>query len=532
MSNWKREKLGNVVRCWIKGATPARSHKEYFAKKPGIPWVRVGDLKGRYLTEAEVYLTASGARETHGQVPKGAVLLSVSGTIGKTAIAGTDLTINQAIQAMVFDEGQVLPEYAYYYFQFFCPWLEAKSNTVTIPNLTKRQLEETYILFPCLEEQGYLTDVMKRAEDLQGKQENAFQAIRQAFFGALWRKISNSSYKIKKSKLKDYLVEPILAGSAFRQDYRGQNYTLIHALPESEWTFRMLEGHREVRLDGSRSEQYTLNKGDLLVGGTKAGTSFQCLLVEEGREGVVWGSGILRIRVQERRLRPEFLLAWMRLCAEYGIYDFFRGRTAVDVNGLNRFPIPIVEPEVQDKFVLIVRRITKLQYQLEEIKAKNARFYQSMLAAAFCGSLSKNYRTRHSLEEPALSLLKQNYFARSIEPYAAEGAVSINWEKAFGEEKRKMIEQLSEFQKEILGGFLGSETPMPIHVVHKKLKKSGKSFGRSYSVQDAIATVKILEGLGLLEKTPPEKLYLDETELKDPAGKPITIQNYQAFDGD
>lgn len=104
--------------------------------KRGFPGVRVSDLKGGILTETELYLTPEGAGQIKGQVPKGAVLLSVSGTIGKAAIAGKDLKVNQAVQAMVFDETMVLAEYAYYYFQYYRGWLETKANTVTIPNLT------------------------------------------------------------------------------------------------------------------------------------------------------------------------------------------------------------------------------------------------------------------------------------------------------------------------------------------------------------------------------------------------------------
>ena len=98
MINWQRKLLKDIVVRWIKGSTPERSHKEYYTNKPGIPWARAGDLNGGILVNTEEYLTAEGAEQIKGWVPKGTVLLSVSGTIGKTAIAGIDLKINQAIQ--------------------------------------------------------------------------------------------------------------------------------------------------------------------------------------------------------------------------------------------------------------------------------------------------------------------------------------------------------------------------------------------------------------------------------------------------
>ena len=38
---------------------------------------------------------------------------------------------------------------------------------------------------------------------------------------------------------------------------------------------------------------------------------------------------------------------------------------------------------------------------------------------------------------------------------------------------------------------------------------------------------RLLEALGFLEKTVPQKLYMGEKEVRDSAGHPITIQKYQ-----
>ena len=50
---------------------------------------------------------------------------------------------------------------------------------------------------------------------------------------------------------------------------------------------------------------------------------------------------------------------------------------------------------------------------------------------------------------------------------------------------------------------------------------------KGYSVQDALASARLLEALGFLEKTVPQKLYMGEKEVRDSAGHPITIQKYQ-----
>lgn len=114
LENWKQRPLSQVVSRWIRGTTLNRSKTDYYTKDPqpeSLPWTRVGDIKEEYISKTENYLTKEGADQIPWLVvPEGAVLLSVSGTIGKAAIAGCDMVVNQAIQAMVFDEEQVLPE--------------------------------------------------------------------------------------------------------------------------------------------------------------------------------------------------------------------------------------------------------------------------------------------------------------------------------------------------------------------------------------------------------------------------------------
>lgn len=203
MENWKQKPLSQVVSRWIRGTTLNRSRADYYTKTPGpesLPWARVGDMKEGLLCETENYLTKEGVDQIPWLiVPEGAVLLSVSGTIGKSAIAGCDLVVNQAIQAMIFDEGQILPEYACFYLEFYRPWLIERANAVTVPNLTKEQLSGIPVVFPCLEEQQVIVDQLKRARRLMQRSrrsEDTLNRILENAFG----KIARSRFKRRKNK--------------------------------------------------------------------------------------------------------------------------------------------------------------------------------------------------------------------------------------------------------------------------------------------------------------------------------------------
>ena len=527
MINWQRKLLKEVVLYWIRGATPSRSRKEYYTASSNFPWVRASDLKGGILTETELYLTPEGAGQIKGQVPKGAVLLSVSGTIGKLAIAGRDLKINQAVQAMVFDETMVLAEYAYYYFQYYRPWMEAKANAVTIPNLTRSQLENTYILFPCLEEQKYIVDLMMRAEGLSKKNQNTLAAIEQMLYSAIYKQLQSLSGERREQQLRDYLKEPVLQGIVSRKEEEPNCY-YINSLHGKGWALNVNEDDFTFCASGADLNRYTLKQGDILLRRYRQDSEADCLLVTEDLENVIFGRNFYRIRIREDQLRSEFLVVWLHFYFKY--YGVTQGKAKAirDRSSFSNIPIPPVPIEIQDKFVKIVHLALEIQNKAAEIEKKTERFYQALLASALTSDMSKSYRSRHGLEEPKLSFIGRHYQATGLERIKDSGfATNLKWEVLFNNKERQMIEYLSEFQKDVLRKYLEAEDPAPIHVIFKKIREEHKSYDRNYSIQDAIMAVKILEGWGFLNRTLPEKIYIGEKEITDLHGGSITIQKYQ-----
>jgi len=210
----------------------------------------------------------------------------------------------------------------------------------------------------------------------------------------------------------------------------------------------------------------------------------------------------------------------------YTFWEFFMGGTALSRKILENVPVPQIGQEEQEQYVRIVRPLLRIVHRQTEWEESYWSFYRSMLAWAFLGHLSADYRRLHHIEGPDFALLLQHYYVKP-ETLKLAGVRAADWERSIQEEKRQLLEHLSAFQRAILEGFVESEAPMPVHIIHKQLKSERNPIYKGYSIQDALATVKLLEELGFLEKTLPERLYRNGEELQDFAGKPITIQNYQ-----
>ena len=94
--SWEWCKLG-WIGTWGAGATPAKGNPEFYDKGT-IPWLRTGELNNSYVYDSEIKVTEKALEKCSLRMcQKGDVLIAMYGaTIGKVAIAGIELTTNQA----------------------------------------------------------------------------------------------------------------------------------------------------------------------------------------------------------------------------------------------------------------------------------------------------------------------------------------------------------------------------------------------------------------------------------------------------
>lgn len=139
--------IGNIVT----GNTPSRSDLANYGGE--IPWVKPPELDNvDLIVKTEETLTEKGARVAR-LVPKGTVLVSCIGNLGKVGLAGTQLATNQQINSIVLNEQLVLPKYCFFYCKTLKKWLNDNSSATTIPIVNKNRFSEAPFLLPPLSEQ-------------------------------------------------------------------------------------------------------------------------------------------------------------------------------------------------------------------------------------------------------------------------------------------------------------------------------------------------------------------------------------------
>jgi len=533
-NSWTTLPLRHVVRSWFGGTTPNRAKEEYNAdSENGIPWARVGDLQGRFLFETQTYLSEEALRGNLRPVPKGTVLLSTSGTIGKVAIAGRKLAMNQAIQGMLFHPEMLLPAYAYYYFLFSKERLQHMANAVTIPNLTRARLKSFVISFPSLAEQQLIIDKLTQMEDALTKQKQLVTLYETPVTNLFFKLFGTLIDRAQMRPLAE-LSEPVIAGLRLKQTASESDLSLLNTLPPHTLTTSDTSGAVKIDPSPREIEQYRILPGDILIRRNAADGFAVAVLADDEMSDTIVGANLIRVRTSRAYLLPEFLLAWLTVNRDR-LFPASDSVQPLDVNKVKNLYVPCVSFALQDKFATHFRRLCAMQEKLVKAAAHAEKLFDSMLAYAFfTKQLSASFRREKGIPEPSDSELSNYYTISKQDSAAGTGRDKhIHWKDMFASEPQKVdfVQLLSPFQQALLHAFYSLKSPLAAHTALKNVKrKPGNKFNQ-YSVLDALLTVRLLTNFGLIHELPPQKIPEGAGEgvyLQDARAAYITVQQYQA----
>ena len=160
--NWCWCRLGDVG-DWGAGTTPNRSKREYYSNE-GIPWIKTGELNNGIVISSEEFITEKALKECSLRYNKvGDVMIAMYGaTIGKVAIAGIELTTNQACCACTPYNG-LYNKYLFYFLMANKENFINQGEGGAQPNISREKIVKTLIPLPPLEEQE---NIVKKVEEL------------------------------------------------------------------------------------------------------------------------------------------------------------------------------------------------------------------------------------------------------------------------------------------------------------------------------------------------------------------------------
>lgn len=229
-NHWSWVSIADVGEVTTGNTPPTKEADNY---GPGIPFVKPPELNDRVVRSAADSLTLKGVRSSR-LLPKGAVLISCIGGLGKTGLATTPVAFNQQINAIVFDK-RVIPKFGFYYAQTLKLWLYSIASATTLPIVNKSKFKiAPFPLAPIDEQQAIVAEIEKQFSRLD-------EAV--------------ASLKRTKANLKRYKAAVLKAAveGKLTEDWRKQH-------PDVEPASKLLE-----RILAERREKYGGKKDGFLA---------------------------------------------------------------------------------------------------------------------------------------------------------------------------------------------------------------------------------------------------------------------------
>ncbi|HEB9335916.1 TPA: restriction endonuclease subunit S [Campylobacter coli] len=156
---WEVKKLGDIAEI-SSGGTPSRNKKEYWDNGT-IPWVKIKDIKEKFISTTEEFITEDGLKNSSAKLfKKGTLLYSIFATLGEVAILDIDATTNQAIAGINIKENNINSLYLMYFLRSIKDEICNKGRGVAQNNLNLSILKQIEIPLPPLKEQERIVGIL------------------------------------------------------------------------------------------------------------------------------------------------------------------------------------------------------------------------------------------------------------------------------------------------------------------------------------------------------------------------------------
>ena len=170
-------KLGELCNV-VSGGTPSRAIAGFWDGGT-IPWIKIGNIKGKYVGEADEYITQAGLEGSSTKMlSAGTILFTIFATLGEVGILTIKACTNQAIAGITIkNQSEVSTDYLYYFLKSKKSYVTALGRGVAQNNINLSILRNFEVPIPALPMQKQIVDVLDKAEKIIEARQQQLQKL-------------------------------------------------------------------------------------------------------------------------------------------------------------------------------------------------------------------------------------------------------------------------------------------------------------------------------------------------------------------
>lgn len=398
--NWPTVKLDELCHVVTKGTTPTSIGYEHSPE--GVPFLRIQNLQGNTVSLDNVLFIDN---ETHKALKRsiikaGDLLITIAGTIGRTAIVPDDFpecNCNQAVAIIRFDTDRLLSSYLLYWLNSVeaMEQIAGKKVTATISNLSLGQIRELKIPLPPLETQKQIAAVLEKADQLRKDcklLEQELNSLAQSVFIEMFGDPVTNPKGWVKRELSEMLS--VKHGFAFKSEFfttEGE-YVLLTPGNFKEEGGYLDRGEKQKYYVGKIPKGYLLEKNDLLLAMTEQaeGLLGSSILVPESNK-YLHNQRLGLIKFKDTRQNAVFYsYLFNSKSVRFAIHSSSTGTKVKHTSPTKLEAIQVGVPPIalQNKFESIIRAIEKNIVLNNKAKSDYEQSFNALMQKAFNGELN------------------------------------------------------------------------------------------------------------------------------------------------
>ena len=384
-------RLGDICDI-VSGGTPSRSNPEFW-QDGKIPWIKIGNIKGKHISEADEYVTQKGLDGSSAKMlPKGTILYTIFATLGEVGILDIEACTNQAIAGItVRDPLKVQTEYLYYYLKSKKNYVNEIGRGVAQNNINMSILRNFSVPIPKIEEQKEIVSVLSKEETIisaRKQQLSALDDLIKARFVKMFGDPLLNPMNWKEEKLEEIadIVSGITKGRKVQStDLYEVPYMAVSNVKDGyiDWTTV-----KTILATQAEIDQYRLLPNDVLM--TEGGDPDKLgrgAIIHEPPSDCIHQNHIFRVRLNQSRITPEFMGQYLQhqKAKRYflGCAKQTTGIASINMKQLRALPMLMPPIGLQREFAAFVAQIDKSKSVIQKSLDETQILFDSLMQKYF-----------------------------------------------------------------------------------------------------------------------------------------------------
>ena len=377
------KRLGELCNI-VSGGTPSRTKTEFW-NNGTIPWVKIGDIKEKYINETDEFITKEGLDGSSTKMlPAGTILYTIFATLGEVGILEIAACTNQAIAGiMINDIKQLNTDYLYYYLKSKKTYVNRVGRGVAQNNINMSMLKALEVPVPELSKQLEIVKVIDKAyeviEDRKQELKCLDNLIRARFGDPV---LNEKGWKIV--TVGDIVTE-VRYGTS-KPAVEGGKYPYLRMNNLTADGHLDLKDLKYIDISEDEIEKCVVRKGDVLFNRTNSIELVGKTAVFDLTEEMVIAGYIIRVRLNKEML-PVVFSQYMNLeplkVILRGMAKGAVNQANINAQELQSIKVYIPDMKLQNQFADFVQQIDKSKDSVQKALDEAQLLFDSLMQQYF-----------------------------------------------------------------------------------------------------------------------------------------------------